>query len=107
MYAVYGYAFRAWILMQWIFLLVLVVCFKNAFLISCYNQFECTYFHKDMPGYQRNFMKRGAIEVEWLFGFGLVGVGSMRLSTGEWDLWYPFDIEYFVFLNKQLKNEIK
>ena len=22
--------------------------------------------------------------------FGLVGVGSMRLSTGEWDLWYPF-----------------
>ena len=25
-----------------------------------------------------------------IFWFGLVGVGSMRLSTGEWDLWYPF-----------------
>ena len=44
-----------------------------------------------MPGYQQKG-KRGAIEVEWFFGFGLVGVGSMRLSTGEWDLcyWYPF-----------------
>ena len=42
-----------------------------------------------------------------IFGFGFLGVGSMRLSTGEWDLWYPFDIEYFVFLNKKLKNEIK
>ena len=47
-------------------------------------------FYKDMPGYQQNFMKRGELEVEWFFGFGLVGVGSMRLSTGEWDLWYPF-----------------